>query len=117
MSRTFCGSLPYTAPEVLAGSLYDGRKSDMWSLGIVMYVMFNKSLPFESNNVKKLMELQEKNQPLRYRPKVMEATSELARWTVNQLLILEPSNRWSANKLIESNWINSGRGYGKFNTY
>jgi len=35
--RSACGTLPFTAPEVLLKSQYCGKKADMWSLGIVLF--------------------------------------------------------------------------------
>lgn len=42
----FCGSVCYTAPEILKFNPYDGRKSDVWSLGIVLFSMLTGYLPF-----------------------------------------------------------------------
>jgi serine/threonine protein kinase len=39
MMRTFCGSPCYCAPECLCRIQYDGRKSDMWSLGVILFAM------------------------------------------------------------------------------
>lgn len=42
----YCGSVCYTAPEILKFQPYDGRKSDVWSLGVVLYSMLTGYLPF-----------------------------------------------------------------------
>lgn len=42
----YCGSVCYTAPEILKFIPYDGRKSDIWSLGIVLFSMLTGHLPF-----------------------------------------------------------------------
>ncbi|XP_075216090.1 testis-specific serine/threonine-protein kinase 1-like [Lycorma delicatula] len=110
MSRTFCGSLPYTAPEILEGHAYDARKADMWSLGVVLYVMLNRSLPFESQSVKILIQMQLANQPVRHRPKAMSTTTELFRRTVDQLIVVDPRRRWNVSNLLTSQWINLGNG-------
>ncbi|KAJ2610227.1 Serine/threonine-protein kinase [Coemansia sp. RSA 1365] len=44
---TFCGSLPYTAPEILRGDAYVGPEVDVWSLGVLLYVMVTGHFPFE----------------------------------------------------------------------
>lgn len=45
---TPCGSPFYAAPEIVAGQMYDGKKADVWSLGVVLYTMATASLPWTS---------------------------------------------------------------------
>ncbi|KAJ1918999.1 Serine/threonine-protein kinase [Mycoemilia scoparia] len=47
LMATFCGSLPYTAPEILRGDAYVGPEVDIWSLGVLLYVMITAHFPFE----------------------------------------------------------------------
>jgi carbon catabolite-derepressing protein kinase len=50
LMMTPCGSPIYAAPEVITGLGYDGRMSDIWSLGVVLYVMATASPPWQSRN-------------------------------------------------------------------
>ncbi|KAJ2658110.1 Serine/threonine-protein kinase [Coemansia sp. RSA 1200] len=47
LMETFCGSLPYTAPEILRGDAYVGPEVDVWSLGVLLYVTLCGRFPFE----------------------------------------------------------------------
>lgn len=53
---THCGSYAYAAPEILDGRPYHGDRSDIWSLGVVLYAMTCGRLPFRDKSVKMLLE-------------------------------------------------------------
>jgi serine/threonine protein kinase len=54
--HTRCGSPHYASPEVIDGK-YDGRTSDVWSLGVILFVMIVGSLPFNHENIPKLLRI------------------------------------------------------------
>jgi len=45
---TRCGSEDYAAPEILLGQPYDGRSTDAWALGVLLYAMMEGRLPFDA---------------------------------------------------------------------
>ncbi|KAH5576700.1 hypothetical protein HBI24_183420 [Parastagonospora nodorum] len=45
---TRCGSEDYAAPEILLGQPYDGRATDGWALGVLLYALMEGRLPFDS---------------------------------------------------------------------
>lgn len=57
MMNTWCGSPPYAAPEVFLGLAYNGPRSDIWSLGIMLYVMTCGALPFDASTLHELRAL------------------------------------------------------------
>jgi serine/threonine protein kinase len=48
MLTTRCGSESYAAPEIVMGQTYDGRQTDAWACGIVLYALAVRTLPFDS---------------------------------------------------------------------
>ena len=51
----FCGTYPFSAPEVLLSTPYDGPKIDVWTLGVVLYFMVTGKIPFDACSIKKLV--------------------------------------------------------------
>lgn len=47
MCTTRCGSEDYVSPEILMGVPYDGRLSDCWAMGVILYSLLEERLPFD----------------------------------------------------------------------
>ena len=54
MLKTACGSPCYAAPEMTKGLPYHGIMTDIWSSGVVLFVMVTGTLPFQDRNTNKL---------------------------------------------------------------
>ncbi|OXB74054.1 UNVERIFIED_CONTAM: hypothetical protein H355_003117 [Colinus virginianus] len=50
MLTTSCGSLAYSAPEILLGDEYDAPAVDIWSLGVILYMLVCGQPPFQEAN-------------------------------------------------------------------
>ena len=52
--KTFCGSLYFAAPELLQAKAYTGPEVDVWSFGIVLYVLVCGKVPFDDQSMPQL---------------------------------------------------------------
>jgi len=41
MSQTFCGTVPYYSPQLVAKRPYNAFKADVWAMSVVLYAMLN----------------------------------------------------------------------------
>lgn len=49
-----CGTLQYVAPEILTSNKC-GMESDMWGIGVIMYLLLNGSLPYVEDTVENIL--------------------------------------------------------------
>ena len=49
--RTFCGTPNYAAAELVSGIPYVGNKSDIWALGVALYIMLTGQPPFRGETI------------------------------------------------------------------
>jgi serine/threonine protein kinase KIN1/2 len=48
---TYCGSLYFAAPELLNAKAYTGPEVDLWSFGVVLYVLLCGKVPFDDQSM------------------------------------------------------------------
>ncbi|XP_023938197.2 testis-specific serine/threonine-protein kinase 1 [Bicyclus anynana] len=104
LSETYCGSMSYAAPEILRGKPYHPKPTDLWSIGIVLFVMLNKSMPFDDTRMKKLYD-QQMGKKYRFRSKVASVISLECKFVVKHLLEPDPGLRHTATQVLGSDWV------------
>ncbi|KAJ0965903.1 hypothetical protein J5N97_027041 [Dioscorea zingiberensis] len=98
--HTQCGTPAYVAPEVLRRRGYDGAKADLWSCGVILYVLLAGFLPFQDENIMKMY------------TKVFRADYQIPPWfspearrLVSRLLVADPEKRISIQAIKEMTWF------------
>lgn len=97
--QTVCGTPGYAAPEVLRCRGYDGRTADIWSCGVVLYVMLAGCLPFEEAALTTL--LYKADRADYEMPEVSDPAADLIR----HILIANPLKRFTAVDISEHEWM------------
>ncbi|KAJ4899069.1 CBL-interacting serine/threonine-protein kinase 6 [Raphanus sativus] len=98
--HTTCGTPAYVAPEVISKKGYDGAKADLWSCGVILFVLLAGYLPFRDDN---LVNMYKKI----YRGdfKCPGWLSSDARRLVVKLLDPNPNTRIAIDKVMDSPWF------------
>lgn len=124
---TRCGSDDYAAPEVIMGQPYDGRATDAWSLGVLLYALLESRLPFDPNpgmpeghkqrsrtshriaRVEWMWieyageEGDHEGDPEKFKERGLEGAM-----IVTEGLLKRARSRWSMEKVAEQEWVKGG---------
>ena len=117
--RRRCGSEDYAAPEVLIGQDYDGRSTDAWALGVVLYTLMEGRMPFDPVPGSK------RRRPTSH--KIASCDWQWVRWAdaegewdpakepefegareVVEGLIARKRDRWDLEKVQKTDWVARG---------
>ncbi|XP_072991876.1 putative CBL-interacting protein kinase 27 [Typha latifolia] len=103
--RTSCGTPAYVAPEMLEPEIvakkgYDGAKADLWSCGVILFVLLAGFLPFRGDNLAAMYK------------KIQRGEFECPPWfssgarrVITKLLDPNPGTRITVEKLVEMTWF------------
>ncbi|ORX94335.1 Pkinase-domain-containing protein [Basidiobolus meristosporus CBS 931.73] len=100
---TFCGSLYFAAPELLHARVYTGPEVDVWSMGIVLYVLLCGKVPFDDQNLPAL------------HAKIKKGHVEYPSWLssecrhlLSRMLVTNPVERATMTEVMRHSWMNKG---------
>ncbi|KAL8236106.1 hypothetical protein R6Q59_017187 [Mikania micrantha] len=101
--HTMCGTPAYVAPEVINTKGYDGEKADIWSCGVILFVLLAAYLPFYDINLMTMYK------------KISKGVFKCPQWfspEVKNLLIrildINPNTRITAAEIMENSWFQKG---------
>ncbi|KAB2062560.1 hypothetical protein ES319_A10G160600v1 [Gossypium barbadense] len=101
--HTLCGTPAYVAPEILAKKGYDGAKVDVWSCGIILYVLHAGYLPFNDPNLMVMYH------------RIYKGEFRFPKWTspdlrrfICRLLDPNPETRITVDEIMNDPWFKKG---------
>ncbi|KAL4128982.1 hypothetical protein PRIC2_004994 [Phytophthora ramorum] len=100
---TACGTPGYVAPEILMSKPY-GKEVDIWSIGVITYILLCGYPPFHHDNQGVLFRLIKAGR-YEFDSPYWDDVSTEAKDLINKMLVLKPADRWSARQLLEHPWI------------
>ena len=99
--KTSCGSPNYAAPEVISGKLYAGPEVDVWSCGVILYVLLVGRLPFDDEYIPSLFKKISSGK-FATPPWV----SQGARDIIHKMLKVNPVQRITIQDIRQDPWFN-----------
>ena len=98
--RVPCGSPVYTAPEILLAHEYDGQLADVWSLGVLIYVMLAGRFPFQGATRAELS-----RNVLRGSFASPQGLSREPESLLRRVLVLDPHQRYTIDNVRAHPWM------------
>nr|XP_023018344.1 ovarian-specific serine/threonine-protein kinase Lok-like [Leptinotarsa decemlineata] len=103
--KTVCGTLFYIAPEILNPTIKEyNSQVDIWSLGVILFYMLSKQLPFQSNDRASLVRLIINGKYSMKEPIWYEISFQ-AKDLIAKMLKVNPKERINIHDILSHSWI------------
>ncbi|CAG9561278.1 unnamed protein product [Danaus chrysippus] len=103
--ETSCGSLAYSAPEILLGDSYDAPAVDVWSLGVILYMLVCGQAPFQEANDSETLTM-----IMDCKYTIPTHVSNSCKRLIGRMLIREPEKRATLSEIASDPWVTAGEG-------
>lgn len=100
---TPCGTPAYVAPEVIKRKGYHCT-CDMWSVGVILYLLVSGFPPFYGSNMRKLLRRVTRCE-YDYRPEPFKNATAGVKEVIDNLLVLDVKKRWTPDQLLTNDWV------------
>jgi len=104
LMSTPCGTPGYVAPEVIGTNPLYGPKCDVWSLGVIFYILLCGYPPFSDDDQNALFK-QIRSGRYAMDPAEWSIISDSAKDLVRRILIVDPEKRLSAQEILHHPWM------------
>ncbi|XP_045495479.1 SNF-related serine/threonine-protein kinase-like [Colias croceus] len=103
--ETSCGSLAYSAPEILLGDSYDAPAVDVWSLGVILYMLVCGRAPFQEVNDSETLTM-----IMDCKYTIPPHISNSCKRLIGRMLVREPEKRATLSEIAADPWVTAGEG-------
>lgn len=100
--ETSCGSLAYSAPEILLGDSYDAPAVDVWSLGVILYMLVCGHPPFQEANDSETLTM-----IMDCKYDISHHVSQDCRNLISRMLLRNPEKRATLSEISKHPWLSS----------
>lgn len=114
MAKTYCGTEPYMAPELLRRNSrgvrsYNPLYADIWSLGVCLFAMLTRTFPFKMQTSQQGLYRAQTANRWRFPRRLRDQLSEEIKDLIWHMLDPDPDRRITINGVVAHPWLNNGQ--------